>query len=105
MSKKSAAHQNKVDSAVQFLQNTTAVRVLQAMMLARFSKQDTANKTVRRMIQGQHGGGGNKNTGGDSNGRGTDNNQQSTKSGGSNGDRNGNNDSNDNDNEHKGDAG
>jgi hypothetical protein len=36
MPKKSAAHQKKVDAAVQILETTTGVKVLQAMILAIF---------------------------------------------------------------------
>jgi hypothetical protein len=50
MSKKSATHQKKVESAVQILQTTTGVKVPQAMILARFLKSDVANKIIRRMI-------------------------------------------------------
>ena len=50
MPKKSAAQQKKVESAVRILETTTGVKVPQAMILAGFSKQDIANKTIRRMI-------------------------------------------------------
>ena len=50
MPKKSAAQQKKVDAAVRILVTTTGVKVPQAMILAGFSKQDIANKTIRRMI-------------------------------------------------------
>jgi hypothetical protein len=46
MSKKSAVHQKKVKYAMLILQNTTGVRIPQAMILDGFSKQDTAYKTV-----------------------------------------------------------
>jgi hypothetical protein len=102
MSKNSVACQKKVDTAVWILQNTAGVKVLQAMILARFSKSEVTNKIVCRMIQGQHGSGGYKDTGGNSNDRGHRQHQQSTKSGGGNGGRNGNDDSNDKDDEIKG---
>jgi hypothetical protein len=51
----SAAHQKKVKSAVRILQTTTGVKVLQAMILAGFTKLDFASKTVcqgvRRCLQ------------------------------------------------------
>jgi hypothetical protein len=50
MPKKSAAQQKKVDAAVRILETTTGVKVLQAMILAGFSKQDITNETIRRMI-------------------------------------------------------
>jgi hypothetical protein len=74
MSKKSATHQKKVESAVRNLQTTTGVKVPQAMILARFSKSDVTNETVRRMIQWQGYGSGKEDTGGNSNGGGTGNN-------------------------------
>jgi hypothetical protein len=103
MSKKSATDQKKVESAMWILQTTTGVRVLQAMILAHFSKLGIANKTICRLMQGQRGSNGNKGTGNDSNGGGTDNNQQSTKSGGGNCNGNGNSvdDNNDDNNENK----
>ena len=51
MPKKSAAHQKKVDEAVQILNTTTGVNVPMAMILAGFPKKDIANETVRRMIR------------------------------------------------------
>jgi len=50
MPKKSAAHRKKVDEAVQILNTTTGVNVPWAMILAGFSKKDTTNETVCRMI-------------------------------------------------------
>ncbi len=47
MLKNSAVHQKKVDAAVRILQNTTGVRIPQAMILAGFLKADTAIKIVR----------------------------------------------------------
>ncbi len=78
MSKKSAAYQKKVKAAMWILQTTTGVKVLQAMILAQFSKSFATNKTVRRMIRQQRGSGGNEDTSSNSNGGGTYNNQQST---------------------------
>jgi hypothetical protein len=46
MSTNSATYQKKVESAMQILQNTTGVRVPQAMILAGFLKSDIASKTV-----------------------------------------------------------
>jgi hypothetical protein len=51
MPKKSAAHQKKVDEAMQIFNTTTGVIAPQAMILARFPKKDTANETVLRMIR------------------------------------------------------
>jgi len=51
MPKKSAAHMNKVDEAVRILGITTGLNVPQAMILAGFSKKETTNETVRRMIR------------------------------------------------------
>jgi hypothetical protein len=51
MLRKSAAHQKKVESAVWILQTTTGVNVAQAMILAGFSKSDSANKIVRQQVQ------------------------------------------------------
>ena len=51
MPKKSAAHQKKVDEAVRIFNTTTGVNVSWAMILARFSKKDTTDNTVRRMIR------------------------------------------------------
>jgi hypothetical protein len=50
MPKKSVAHQKKVDEAVRILNTTTGVNVRHAMILARFPKKETTNKTVHRMI-------------------------------------------------------
>ena len=51
MLKKSAAHQKKVDSAVRILQTTTGVNVPWAMILAGFSKSDSASKIVRQQVR------------------------------------------------------
>jgi hypothetical protein len=52
MPKKSAAHQKKkVDEAVRILNTTTGVNVSWAMILAGFSKKDTTDDTMRRMIR------------------------------------------------------
>ena len=51
MPKKSAAHMNKVDEAVRILGITTGLNVPQAMILAGFSKKETTDETVRRMIR------------------------------------------------------
>jgi hypothetical protein len=51
MSKESAAHLKKEESAVQILQTTTGVKVRQAMILAHFLKKDIANDSIRRVIQ------------------------------------------------------
>jgi hypothetical protein len=51
MSKNSAAHQKKVKSALPVLQNTTDVRVPQAMILAGFSKSDVASETVHQAVR------------------------------------------------------
>jgi hypothetical protein len=51
MLKKSATHQKKVDSAVQILQTTAGVRVPGAMILAGFSKSDSASKIVRQQVR------------------------------------------------------
>jgi hypothetical protein len=51
MSKKSVAHQKKVDESVRILNTTTGVIVPHAMILAGFPKKDIANDTVRRMIR------------------------------------------------------
>jgi hypothetical protein len=53
MLRKSAAHQKKVDSAVRVLQTTTGVKVPWAMILAGFSKSDSADEIVRQ--QGTNG--------------------------------------------------
>ena len=50
MPKKSAVQQKRVESAVRILETTIGVKVPQAMILAGFSKQDIANKTIHRMI-------------------------------------------------------
>ena len=50
MPKKSTVQQKKVDAFVRILVTTTGFKVPQAMILAGFSKQDIANKTIRRMI-------------------------------------------------------
>ncbi len=50
MPKKSAVHQKMVDVAMQILETTTGIKFPQAMILARFSKQDIANETIHRMI-------------------------------------------------------
>ncbi len=42
---------NKVDEAVRILGITTGLNVPQAMILAGFSKKETTNETVRRMIR------------------------------------------------------
>jgi hypothetical protein len=54
MSTNSAAHQKKVESAVRILQNTTGVRVPQAMILAGFLKSDVTSKTVRQLVRHSH---------------------------------------------------
>jgi hypothetical protein len=54
MSTKTAAHQKKVESAVQILKTTTGGKVRQAMILANFSKNDIANDSIRRTIQRTH---------------------------------------------------
>jgi len=51
MLRKSAAHQKKVDSAVRVLQTTTGVKVPWAMILAGFSKSDSANKIMHQQVQ------------------------------------------------------
>ena len=51
MSKKSVAHQKKVNDAMRIVNTTTGVNVLWAMILAGFPKKDTANKITRRMIR------------------------------------------------------
>jgi hypothetical protein len=51
MPKKSAVCQKKVDEAVRILNTTTGVNVSWAMILAGFSKKDTTDDTVRRMIR------------------------------------------------------
>ncbi len=54
MSKNSATHQKKVESAVQILQTTTGVKVPQAMILAGFLKSDVASKTVHQVVRHRH---------------------------------------------------
>jgi hypothetical protein len=51
MSKKSAAHQKKVKSAMWILQNTTGVCIPQAMILAGFLKSDVASKTMHQVVR------------------------------------------------------
>ncbi len=51
MLRKSAAHQMKVDSAIQVLETTTGVKVPWAMIPAGFSKSDIANKIVRQQVR------------------------------------------------------
>jgi hypothetical protein len=51
MLRKSAAHQKKVDLAVRVLQTTTGVKVPLAMILAEFSKSDSANEIVRQQVR------------------------------------------------------
>jgi hypothetical protein len=51
MLRKSAAHQKKVDSAVQVLQTTTGVKVPGAMILAGFSKSDSASEVVQQQVR------------------------------------------------------
>ena len=51
MLRKSATHQKKVDSAVRVLQTTTGVKVPWAMILAGFSKSDSANKIVHQQVR------------------------------------------------------
>ena len=51
MLRKSAAHQKKVDSAVRVLQTTTGVKVPWAMILAGFSKSDSADKIMHQQAQ------------------------------------------------------
>ena len=51
MLRKRAAHQKKVDSAVRVLQTTTGVKVPWAMILAGFSKSDSADKIVRQQVR------------------------------------------------------
>ena len=53
MLRKSAAHQKKVDSAVRVPQTTTGVKIPWAMILAGFSKSDSADEIVRQ--QGTNG--------------------------------------------------
>ena len=56
MLRKSAAHQKKVDSAVRVLQTTTGVKVPWAMILAGFSKSDSADEIVcQQGTNGRHG--------------------------------------------------
>ena len=51
MLRKRAVHQKKVDSAVRVLQTTTGVKVPWAMILAGFSKSDSADKIVRQQVR------------------------------------------------------
>jgi hypothetical protein len=51
MSTISAARQKRIDAAVCILNTTTGLRVPQAMILAGFSKSDTANKIVRQAVR------------------------------------------------------
>jgi hypothetical protein len=51
MSKKSAACQKKVESAMRTLKNTTGVRIPQAMILAGFSKSDVASNTTHQAVR------------------------------------------------------
>ena len=51
MLRKSAAHQKKVDSAIRVLQTTTGVKVPWAMILAGFSKSDSAGEIVRQQVR------------------------------------------------------
>jgi hypothetical protein len=51
LSTNSAAHQKKVEYAVRILQTTTGVMVMQAMILAGFSKSDVASNTVRQAVR------------------------------------------------------
>ena len=51
MLRKRVAHQKKVDSAVLVLQTTTGVKVPWAMILAGFSKSDSADKIVRQQVR------------------------------------------------------
>jgi hypothetical protein len=48
---KCATHQKKVDSAVQILQTTSGVKVPGAMILAGFSKSDSASEIVRQQVR------------------------------------------------------
>jgi hypothetical protein len=51
MLRKRAAHQKKVHSAVRVLQTTTGVKVLWAMILAGFSKSDSADEIVHQQVR------------------------------------------------------
>jgi hypothetical protein len=51
MLRKRAAHQKKVYSAVRVLQTTTGVSVPMAMILAGFSKSDSANEIVHQQVR------------------------------------------------------
>jgi hypothetical protein len=51
MLRKRAAHQKKVDSAVRVLQTTTGVKVPWAMILAGFSKSDSADEIVHQQVR------------------------------------------------------
>ena len=51
MLRKRAVHQKKVDSAVRVLQTTTGVKVPWAMILAGFSKSDSADEIVRQQVR------------------------------------------------------
>jgi len=51
MLRKSAAHQKKVDSAVRVLQTATGVKVPWAMILAGFSKSNSADEIVRQQVR------------------------------------------------------
>ena len=50
MSKNSAAHQKKVEHAVQKILKAPGLSIPDAMVLANFSKKDVANKTLRRAV-------------------------------------------------------
>jgi hypothetical protein len=50
MSKNSAAHQKKVENAVQKILKAPGLSIPDHMILANFSKKDVANKTVRRAV-------------------------------------------------------
>jgi hypothetical protein len=54
MSKNSAAHQKKIDTAARILQTTNGLRVPQAMIQAGFSKSDTSNEIVRQAVRRRH---------------------------------------------------
>ncbi len=54
ISKNSATHQKKIESAIRIPQNTTGVPILQAMILAGFSKADVANEIVRQAVRRHH---------------------------------------------------
>jgi hypothetical protein len=51
MIRKSAAYQKKVDSAVRILQTITGVKVPGDMILAGFSKSDSASKIVHQQVR------------------------------------------------------